>query len=205
MPTCWDDLTFRQYKTLLDSDPKTEWTELIAKWLQIDYAIFQDATLLGFEPVLAAMSFVKEPPVWGTDDPKKVREFILPANITLETVIQYEHMKKLLLTDKEFKDKIADYPMAVAIYCQRARDGAYNYDKAVALAEELQEANAREIIEAGNFFLVKLVSLSIGSVASSPSKSKTQASPKSNGSWVSSVLRPFSTMWPRHAGKERPT
>lgn len=205
MPTCWDDMIFRQYSILLNAKPETEWTELIAAWLDIDYQVFQNATLIGFEPVLAAMSFVKDPPMWGTENPKNVREFILPANITLETVIQYEHMKKLLLTDKEFKAKIADYPLAVAIYCQKARDGAYNFDKAKALAEEFQEANAREIIEAGNFFLVKLWSLNNGSAHSSQSKSPTPAKPKSSESWASSVLKRLSTMSRRHAEKGKQT
>jgi len=205
MPTSWDDMTFREYFLLLNAKPETEWTELIARWLDIDYATFQNATLIGFEPVMAAMSFVKEPPIWGTEQPRRVREFILPENITLETVIQYEHMKKLALVDKEFKDKIADYPMIVAIYCQKARDGAYNYDKAKALSDDFQHANAREIIEAGNFFLVKLMSLSAGLALSSPSPKSTPASPKSAGSWANSALKVFSTMWRKPAGRKKPT
>ena len=205
MPASWEDLTFKQYNILLQAKPETRWTELIAAWLQIDYETFQNATLIGFESVLAAMHFIKEPPVWGTENPKRVREFILPENITLETVIQYEHMKKLALVNKEFKDKVADYPMIVAIYCQKARDGAYNYDKAREMAAEFQNANAREIIEAGNFFLVKLLSLNNGLAASSPSKSQTPAKPKSKESWASSVLKRFSITLQKPAGKKKPT
>ena len=205
MPTCWEDLTFKQYNILLQSKLETEWTELIAAWLEIDYDTFQNATLIGFEPVMASMHFITVPPTWGAENPKRVREFILPENITLETVIQYEHMKKLALVNKEFKDKVADYPMIVAIYCQKAMDGAYNYDKARDLAAEFQNANAREIIEAGNFFLVKLLSLNNGSAANSPSKSPTPVKPKSKESWASSALKRFSTMLPKHAVKKKPT
>lgn len=205
MPTCWEDLTFKQYNILLQAKPETEWTELIASWLEIDYETFQNATLIGFEPVIAAMGFIKEPPVWNLENPKRVREFILPENITLETVIQYEHMKKLALANKEFKDKVADYPMIVAIYCQKARDTVYNYEKAKALADEFQNANAREIIEAGNFFLVKLLSLSNGLGASSPSKNQIQTKPKSKESWANSVLKRFSTMSRNHVEKKKPT
>lgn len=201
MPTSWDDLQFHQYNTLLNATENTEWTELMAKWLGLDYVAFQGATVIGLEPVMAAMSFVSVPPVWGTENPKRVREFLLPGNITLETVIQYEHMKKYALAAKGFKEKVSDYPLIVAIYCQKIRDGEYNFSKAQALADEFQKANAREIIEAGNFFLIKLNHLNSGSQPSSPSPSQTQKKPESSESWVNSASKRFSTTWRMLLGK----
>lgn len=196
LPTSWDDLKFWQYREILRATPETTNEQLLAKFLKIDYAMFQDSVLVGFEPVLIALQFMAKPPShWNQANPSKIGNYILPADITLETVIQYEHMKKLAFQKKPFIELVDDYPMIVAIYAQKIRDGKYDYQKARQMSAELEEYNAREIIEAANFFLAKLLTLNSISNPNYQNGRQTQRKKSFLRSWLASASKAFSTMW----------
>jgi hypothetical protein len=144
--------------------------------------------------------------------PRSILNYLIPKDITLETLGQFEDMRKVMDscnpkdgdTDIEKIVRITEaYPVYSAIYCQKIRDGQYDCDKAMEMVPEMWAAPALEILSAGNFFLI-----SLSSSFSSTQKTSLQRVPVWKRSrlvmaglrrtgdlikrWITSLVRPMS-------------
>lgn len=172
IPTCWDDLNFKQYAAIIKAESSTDYEHIFALMVDIDIEMLRNAKLIGFEKAIAALSFMKQPPEWKDHEPflttpdggERFKTYHLPEDITLETIAQYEDMKVLFkkAQDKAMPEYIDDYTKYCAIYCQPIRDGQYDYGKAMAMASDFYQYRAREVVQVGNFFMVKLYALTNG-------------------------------------------
>lgn len=189
----WDDLTFEQFLKLLDLKDDSLQAVSIASGL--DYEILKTTPILGLETILQAIRFIQQPCKYP-DTTKQIGQYKLPLDLKGEfnpqfkRLDQFEDMRKIMIvSDKGVKSITEAYASYCAIYLQELRDKEYSYSKAMAMVDEVKQMPAREVIPAGSFFLIKLLSLSTGIKTTSPttnlkskrSKQGSQKSKKSSG------------------------
>jgi hypothetical protein len=63
-------------------------------------------------------------------------------------------------------DLTKSYGQFVSIYLQKIRDGQYEYSKATDMLEEVYKMPAIQVITAGSFFFLKLLTLTTGTAVS---------------------------------------
>lgn len=183
----WDELSLNQYiRVLLMKDGLFEAISICSG---VPVETLQSAVIIGLEDILIAISFLnKVPQVPGYTS--KVGKYDIPGtrdgkfDIQFESLAQFEDMRAVInrIPVKDGKYDIValtkSYAHMVAIYLQKLRDGKYNPVAAGEMIEEVQEMPALQVISAGSFFFLKLISLSNGTKASShptnqtPKKSK---------------------------------
>lgn len=161
IPVSWDETKFWQYQGVLNAPADAPDSYFMALFLKMDYEEFKKCELKGFEKAMVSLTFLKTAPTWIAR-PAKIGKYILPADLTLESVGQYEDMKALVKGKSDIKDLVNEYPKVCAIYCQKSRDGSYDYQKAMTMAEELIELPAREVVETASFFLAKVILMTLG-------------------------------------------
>lgn len=198
MASSWEDITFNQYCKILNS--KGDIFESVSILSGLNYEIVKSATIIGLEDILIAMSFLHTvPEVPGYTD--KVGKYSLPVtkdgkfDIQFESLAQFEDMRKAMNTIPVKEGKydlhalVKAYAHFVAIYLQKIRDGEYRPETAREMIAEVEEMPALQVISAGSFFFLKLVSLSSGTKASYPPTSPSPKKSKlvSKGSRKSSV------------------
>lgn len=166
IPASWDDILFGQYLSVLkltQEAPEDDTIKLLARLIDIDYETLRKAEIKGFEKVLIALDFLIVPPVWNQEQPERIGKFILPKDITLESVGQYEDMKAVFVSNREkpLADFVACYPLMVGIYLAGIGQ-EYDYEHAKKIAIDLEKYPAREVVEAATFFITKLIHLTLG-------------------------------------------
>lgn len=195
MPSKWEELTFNQYLQILNIPD--DLLKLVSILSGLNYENIKESTVLGLESVIQAISFLNTPPQIEGYTPR-VGPYSLPAtkdgkfDIQFESLAQFEDMRGIMKV-LPFKDNKYDitaltkaYARFVAIYLQKIRDSKYDPEKAKAMVSEVEEMPALEVICAGSFFFLKLMSLSSGTQKAShptnqtPKKSKqaSKGSPK---------------------------
>lgn len=194
----WDDVTLSQYCKILNS--KADIFETVSILSGLDYYILKKSLIIGLEDVLIAISFLRTvPEVPGYTS--KVGKYNLPItkdgrfDIQFESLAQFEDTRAALnrIPVKDGKYDITGlttaYAEFAAIYLQKLRDGEYQPEKAKAMIPEVMEMPALEVISAGSFFFLKLLSLSTGTAMSSPltSPSPKKSKPALNSSRKSSA------------------
>jgi hypothetical protein len=157
IPISWHEVTWKQYLQLVE--PRT-----IVDRLSIFTGIPKDkltkSKITGLEPVLVALKFLDE----GMDIPEyptKLGEYILPKDITLQTIEQYQILQKEIEKSTEVTDlvgKIKFVANYAAIYCQVLNE-EFDYDKSIELAKKFDDYPCVEVLAAGSFFLHKLTSI----------------------------------------------
>lgn len=165
IPTNWDEVTFEQYLSVIRaSENEDSLVQALAAICGVEYALFRKAELKGFEQVMTALTFLNTPPDWSNPRPKAVGAFALPEDITLSSVAQYEDMKSIWdgVKDKPIADLVAKMPLIVALYLQKYSTGVYDHSQAEELAPKLHQYPAREVVEAANFFIAKLLTMTLG-------------------------------------------
>ncbi len=173
IPVSWDELNFEQYVGVLNGEDKPD-SYFMAVMIGMDYEAFKKCDLKGFEQAMTALSFLKtSAPSW-LERPAKIGSYILPADLTLESVGQYEDMKAMVKGKKDIKELVQEYPKVCAIYCQKARDGEYNFNKAMEMSSEFYSLPAREVVETASFFLAKVILMTLGTPQNSPQQKKIQ-------------------------------
>jgi hypothetical protein len=172
IPVSWDETTFEQYLGVLNGEDKPD-SYFLALMLGMDYEEFKKCELKGFEQAMTALTFLKTAPTW-LERPAKIGSYILPADLTLESVGQYEDMKALVKGKKDIKELVQEYPKVCAIYCQKTRDGVYDFGKAMDMSAELMKLPAREVVETASFFLAKVILMTLGTPQNSPPQKSTQ-------------------------------
>ena len=100
-----------------------------------------------------------------------VGRYVLPKDITLQSLGQFEDLRGLLkklptkkMEDFDYEDheKVSDlYLTACAIYVQKVKDGKYDYTKVAAVKEELKNYPCTEVIGTGAFFLYRPLNISL--------------------------------------------
>lgn len=198
LASSWDDITFNQYCKILNS--KGDIFESVSILAGLNYEIIKNSTIIGLEDILIAMSFLNTvPEVPGYTD--KVGKYSLPVtkdgkfDIQFESLAQFEDMRKVMnaIPVKESKydlpSLVKAYAHFVAIYLQKIRDGEYKPEAAREMITEVEEMPALQVISAGSFFFLKLMSLSLGIKASSrpTNQSPKKSKPVSKGSRKSSA------------------
>ena len=185
IPSRWEDVTFNQYLEIING--KHDLLQLVCILSGADYEQFKESTIIGLENVIQALSFLNTPPEVEGYTPK-VGPYSLPGtkdgkfDIQFESLAQFEDMR-MVIKDLPFKEDKYDiialtkaYSNFVAIYLQKIRDGKYDPDKAQAMIPEVEEMPALEVICAGSFFFLKLLSLLNG--IQSPSRPTNQTPKK---------------------------
>lgn len=195
MPSKWEDLTFNQYLQILNGSD--DLLKLVSILSGVDYEIVKQCTVIGLESVIQAISFLNTPADIPGYTPK-VGPYSLPGtkdgkfDIQFESLAQFEDMRQIMKAvprNESRFDIIAltkAYAQFVSIYLQKIRDGKYDPEKAKSMIAEVEEMPALEVICAGSFFFLKLMSLSSGTQKAShptnqtPKKSKqaSKGSPK---------------------------
>jgi hypothetical protein len=187
----WDDLTFDQFLQVLNGDGSYLGT--IAICLNVPRETLEGKPILGLEALLEAIKFLQKPANYPQST-TTIGKYKLPLdskgefNPQFKRLDQFEDMRKIMIaSDKGIKSITEAYASYCAIYLQELRDKEYSYSKAMAMVEEVKQMPAKEVIPAGSFFLIKLLSLSTGIKTTSPiikltKKKSKQASRKSKKS-----------------------
>jgi len=166
-PTCWPDVTYRQYVALLRT--RNRITDYIHIFTGISIEDLEAATITNLERISLALSFLTISPHF--DRTAMVGRYVLPADVTLQSVGQFEDLRALLTKlprkeqgeayDTEDNELISDlYLHACAIYVQKIKDHKYDYTKVDAVKEELKGASCAEVIGTGAFFLFRPMNIS---------------------------------------------
>lgn len=179
----WHDLTFDQYVKVMESKGGT--ADMIALFTGIDVEVIKKANFTGLDTVIEALSFLKKPYQFDKSTPN-VGKYKLPLNskgefnIQFETLAQFEDMRSAMIKtpDNDMVELVKSYAKFVAIYVQKISDGEYSYDKAIAMIPEIYQMPAHEVITAGSFFFVKLLTLLTGTAPTSQKATTNQKKKK---------------------------
>lgn len=180
-PTCWDDVTFEQYVSIMEN---AEFTKVVALFLGMDEERFLNVNIDGLELLLEATQFVYKSDPQFEDYYQSVGGFTLPDNnkgkfdIRFESLGQFldmeaerkKHEYKFLQEEGkplkfEFKEPVPAtkaYARYLAIYLQKIEDGTYSPNRVVAMQERVMKFKAYEVLSIGQFFFLKLIALSSG-------------------------------------------
>lgn len=182
MSSSWDELTLNQYCKILNN--KGDIFETVSILASLNYKIVKEAIIIGLDDVLYALPFLNTvPKAPGYTD--KVGKYSLPVtkdgkfDIQFESLAQFEDMRTVInrIPVKDGKYDITaltrSYAHMVAIYLQKLRDGSYSPAGAAEMIAEVEEMPALQVISAGSFFFLKLISLSNGTKVSSPPTNQT--------------------------------
>ena len=164
-PTCWNDVTYSQY--LFHLYPRTL-SETISCYTGISRETLESRDIKGLEKINLALAFMSLSPKLERTD--TVGKYVLPKDITLQSLGQFEDLRGLLkklptkkMEDFDYEDheKVSDlYLTACAIYVQKVKDGKYDYTKVAAVKEELKNYPCTEVIGTGAFFLYRPLNIS---------------------------------------------
>lgn len=156
-PTCWEDVTYSQYVALIRTHSLTDH---ISVFSGIPRETLENAELKNLESISLTLSFLSFSPKF--EKTKMVGHYFVPQDVTINSTGQFEDLRGLLskmpkeLVTPEATEELADlYLGACAIYCQKLRDGKYDYVKVPEVKEELKNYSCAEVIGTGAFFLFK--------------------------------------------------
>lgn len=159
IPTCWQDVTYKNYIALLDCKNLIDY---IALFTGIERDILLKAELRNVEVIAQSLSFVTVQPKFEAGPTKLVGPYVLPVDVTVESLGQFEDLRGLLAkapTNIETVENVRllyDLQLeACAIYCQKLIDGSYDYTKVASVKEQLKDYSCIEVIQTGAFFLFK--------------------------------------------------
>lgn len=193
----WDDLTYGEYLHILDagSDPNTILSILTG--VPRETLASPKTRIGGADQLLMVLNFANKPPQ-VMPKIQKVGKYELPLkggkfDIRFESLEQFEDLRVVMTKGmKDANDVLKSYVKAVAIYLQKIRDGEYDGLKAQDMVDEVLTLPCREVLSAGSFFILRLLSLSGGIKGSSrkaanPTPRTGKRSKKRSGSTRSST------------------
>jgi len=183
--TDWDDLTLEQFLKIFDL--KNDTLQAVSIVSGLDYEYLKKSTIIGLEPLIQACQFLNKPCKFP-ETTFKLGKYKLPLdskcqfNPQFKRLDQFEDMRKVMIdSDKGPKSIAEGYAKYCAIYLQEIRDGEYSFSKAMAMVDEVKQMPAKEVVPAGSFFLIKLLSLSTGIQTTSPNTNRSQKKSKLGG------------------------
>lgn len=159
-PTCWPDVTYSQYIALIHTSTITDY---ISVFTGIPRETLETAELKNLEKISLALSFLSFAPSF--DRTSMVGPYVLPLDVTIQSTGQFEDLRGLLLKlPKDVKtepEQFAELCLhACAVYCQKIKDGKYDWNKTFEVKEELKNYSCAEVIGTGAFFLFRPLNLS---------------------------------------------
>jgi hypothetical protein len=165
IPTEWSDVTFAQYITLATSlDTLLHHVHIFTG---IPVETLQKAKINNLEKIALALSFLSLTPKLEPGVTKMVGPYVLPEDITLQSLGQFEDLKALLKEVPQTLDTIEDniklhnlYGTACAIYIQKLRDKEYDFSKVPEVRKELNNYSCIQVIQTGSFFLFRPLTIS---------------------------------------------
>lgn len=169
----WDDVTYGEYLQIIDAGPDT--SLILSILTGVPHETLRKAKIKGADQLLMVVGFANtSPEILPTI--QQVGPYKLPLKggkfeVQFESLGQFEDLRAVMAKDiKGSADVLRSYPKAVAIYLQKIRDGEYDGLKAQDMESEVLALPCREVLTAGSFFLLKLLTLSGGIKASSQKK-----------------------------------
>lgn len=167
----WDDVTYGEYLAILDAGGDT--SKILSILTGINSETLRKSKIKGADQLLIAIGFANKP-VEIMPKISQVGPYKLPMkggkfDIQFESLGQFEDLRAVLTSGiKDSTEVLKSYPKAVAIYLQKIRDGEYDGMKAQDMETEVLAMPCREVLTAGSFFLLKLLTLYAGTKDSSP-------------------------------------
>jgi hypothetical protein len=162
IPTCWADVTYSQYVALIRS---SSLTDHISIFTGIPRETLEASEIRNLEKISIALSFLSISPHF--DRTELVGLYHVPTDVTIQSLGQFEDLRGLLakmpreVATLEDNELIADlYLSACAIYCQKVRDGKYDYTKVSQVKDEISQYSCAEVIGTGAFFLFRPLNIS---------------------------------------------
>lgn len=199
LPTSWQEVTLSQWRRMAESK---DLTDNIAIFTGIDRETLLKSQISGLDTLITTLSFtskVMQPPGYTPT----IGPYRLPANSKGQFNIQYESLgqfedARAAITktgdvDNKLKGTIDMYVSIIAIYLQKIRDGEYDYLKAKDMEPEIESYPVMEVLSLGSFFLIKQLSLLLGTQKTSrttpPKKGKKslKRSSRSSGAMLKSI------------------
>jgi len=159
LPTAWADVTYQQHTALL-SLPNTL-IDQINLFTGIGLEKLQKSELKNLEKIALALSFINIPPDF-TPGPKDIGKYLVPKDVTIESLGQFEDLRGLCNKRPANIDTTENRVLfcelcleAAAIYVQKIKDGVYNSNNVPQVKDELRDECCLDIIQTGSFFLFK--------------------------------------------------
>lgn len=190
IPTSWNEITFNQYLQVFEL--KDDVIQLVSIFTGQDYEYLKNATIIGLDKLLEAISFINRPPEFP-DYVDKCGPYKIEANskgkfnIQYESLGQFEDARKIMssLPKGDIKEHTLAYAKYCAIYLQKIRDKEYSPSRANEMTEEVMTYPAYQVITLGSFFFLKLLSSLNGtqviSRTTAPSRKKSKRVLKPSG------------------------
>jgi hypothetical protein len=161
IPTCWDDVSFSHYMTLLTLP--NSFVHYVSLFTGIPVETLANADIKGIEKLGIALSFLNVATKFDSKPTAMVGKYHVPKDITVESLGQFEALRDLLKQSENDIIKINElYLKAVAIYCQKLRDGKFDITKVIEVEAELRNHSCVEVIQTGAFFLFKQQNILMG-------------------------------------------
>lgn len=164
VPSEYKDITYAQYlQTMYTGDDTIKTVSIL---LGIDEDTLRNAEIKGLNTLLSALSFISTQAVFD-QRPTHVGPYEIPKDISIESLAQFEDLRALSRVFPKppvdttntndlliYAETIADmYLQACAIYCQKIRDGKYNFAAAKEMKDEIKTYSCAEVMPAGAFFI----------------------------------------------------
>jgi hypothetical protein len=157
-PTRWQDVTYSQYIALLRTHSITDHIHIFTG---IPKETLENAEIKNLEKISIALSFLSFTPKFERIT-KMVGPYVLPSDVTVHSVGQFEELRKLLMKlpkdtlTVENMELVADlYLHACAVYVQKIKHGKWDEERVLEVKEELKNYSCAEVISTGAFFLFK--------------------------------------------------
>lgn len=169
LPTCWEDVTFRQYLDYAELG-ETELINVVALFTGISQQVWEASKEIeGFYYISESLKFLeKEPNFENLSNPGHVvidgKKYNIPTKLESYSVKQFEDMRGLIRMETKGEDRVPlkAYPKIAAIYFCTLLFKKYsmkNIEKAEAV---LMDLPVYEVVGIVNFFLKNLTGLLIG-------------------------------------------
>ena len=162
IPDSWDKVPFEKYLKIVEAG------ENPVKWISIftnlDEEMVKNAKLKNLSAVMAALNFMKKPPVYFT--PSTILGYTVVSNLETESIAQYSDLQDICKNFKENETvhNLSYFPLIVATYAV----SPYDFKEAEKIKDQFLYAPCTEVLAIGNFTLVRLHALNSGILPTSP-------------------------------------
>ena len=166
IPGKWDDVTFAQF---LAMDGCKDTTDYLALFLKVERETLMKARIINLEEAILALKFLSQP--MPNYLPDSIMGFIIPKNLKLETVCQYEDVKDIVSKiPPEGKLKAKDLTLYLDLCAVYAMPGYVDatQEQRDEFAKRFLNAPCWEVMAVGNFTWLKLIESTMKSVHKSP-------------------------------------
>jgi hypothetical protein len=151
IPVSYAEITFSTFLKLIacNKDP----AKILAVFTGLEEDVIRQARLENLSNILQVLSFTDHEIQYYL--PKTILGHPIPKDLEMQSIAQYEDIKKELASSESEIKTIEKYPLLIATYCVNP----YTWQEAEKLAPIFFDAPCTEVMAIGNFILVKLIAL----------------------------------------------